>query len=161
MYLRGVLPLAYLPAGLGAALFAYLCFKREIYAESFLQIVYVVLAFVGAFLSYDEVVSSVWSLNDHIGWLSMNVFGTLALGFCLQKWSNSKLPFIDAFTTVFSLGATWLMILNMPANWIYWIAINSVAIILYYKRGMKMGALMFFIYLLMAIDGYFENISWF
>jgi nicotinamide mononucleotide transporter len=161
MYLRGELPLAYLPAGVGAALFAYLCYKREIYAESFLQIVYIGMAFVGAFLTYDGITVGTWEVTDHLKFLGANIAGTLALGNILRNNSGSKLPFIDAFTTVFSLGATGLMILNMNETWIYWIAINSVSIVLYYKRGMKMGALMFAIYLLMAIDGQFESIAWF
>jgi hypothetical protein len=39
--------------------------------------------------------------------------------------------------------------------------IDAVSIYLYAKRGMPWGALLFSIYGLMAVDGWFEGISWF
>ena len=64
-------------------------------------------------------------------------------------------PLTDAFTTVFSLWATWLMVNNHHANWAYWIAIDAVAIVLYAKRGLPLGAALCAIYLVMAVMGWF------
>ena len=86
---------------------------------------------------------------------------TYLLGLYLRKNTTSKLPFVDSFTTVFSLGATWLMITNIPDSWYYWVAINGVSMILYFKRDLKFGALLFLVYLLMSVDGCIESITWF
>ena len=83
------------------------------------------------------------------------------MGTTLKKHTISKMPYVDSFTTVFSLGATWLMIINIPDSWYYWLAINAVSTVLYYKRGLKFGAILYFIYLLMSIDGCIDNITWF
>ena len=53
------------------------------------------------------------------------------------------------------------MIQGDPANWLYWMVIDAVSIYLYAKRGMPWGALLFLVYTLMAVDGWFEGISWF
>ena len=44
MYLISYMPEAYIPAIIGSFIFAYLCVKREIYAESFLHLFYVLTA---------------------------------------------------------------------------------------------------------------------
>lgn len=160
MYLKGYLPEAFIFAALGAAIFTYLCYKKKIYAETALQIFYIWFAIQGYLMNQGGEVYE-WVLGDHLVWLGANAVATALLGYMLKKKTESKLPYLDAFTTVFSLGATWMMIHNVHENWLYWIVIDSVAILLYYKRGLKMGALLYFLYLLLAIDGYFESITWF
>jgi nicotinamide mononucleotide transporter len=44
-------------------------------------------------------------------------------------------------------------------NWLYWIVIDTVSIYLYAKRGLKLGSVLFALYLLLALDGYFEAIQ--
>ena len=71
------------------------------------------------------------------------------------------MPQLDAFTTVFSVVGTWWMTQGDPANWLYWMVIDAVSIYLYAKRGMPWGALLFALYTLLAVDGWFAGISWF
>ena len=95
----------------------------------------------------------------HLILLSGAVIGTVVLGVILRKTTDAMLPFLDAFTTVFSLAATWLMINMIHENWLYWIVIDTVSIYLYAKRGLKLSSVLFLLYLLLALDGYFEAIS--
>jgi len=92
------------------------------------------------------------------------LFGTIAvagLGWCLKRKTDAKTPYLDAFTSVFSLIATWLMIHYVHENWLYWIVIDLVAIFLYGQRKMYISALLFALFLIMAVDGYFESIQLF
>ena len=156
MYLKGYFPWAFIPAALGAGLFAYLCWNRKIYAESVLQVFYIGLAGLGlAGYGNDVQVSELF----HLVLLSGAVLGTVVLGVILKKTTDAMLPFLDAFTTVFSLAATWLMINMIHENWLYWIVIDTVSIYLYAKRGLKLSSVLFLLYLLLALDGYFEAIS--
>ena len=160
MYLKGELPEGYIFAGLGAGLFALLCWKRKIYAESALQFFYIGMAFYGYNLiseggtSADQV-----TLTTHALWLSTATMGTVLLGLFLKRSTDAAMPFLDAFTTIFSLVATWLMIHLVHDNWLYWIVIDTVSIYLYAKRGLKLSSVLFALYLLLAIDGYFEAIQ--
>ena len=155
------MPGAFYPAAVGAAIFTYLCYKKEIFAEAFLQLFYVVMALAGFYFFYKGYPTGDWGGKDNLILITASAFTTWALGSYLKKHSSSKMPFVDSFTTVFSIGATWLMIINIPDTWYYWVAINSVSTILYYKRGLKMGAMLYAIYLLMSIDGCLESITWF
>ena len=76
------------------------------------------------------------------------------------KRRGSSMPVLDAFTTVFSIVGTWWMIQGDPANWLYWIIIDVVSIFLYQKRN-ALGAFLFAVYTLLAVDGWFDGISWF
>ena len=156
MYLKGYLPWAFIPAALGAGLFAYICWNKKIYAESALQVFYIGLAGLGL-IGYgnDVTISGLF----HLILLSGAVIGTVVLGVILKKNTDAMLPFLDAFTTVFSLAATWLMINMIHENWLYWIVIDTVSIYLYAKRGLKLSSVLFLLYLLLALDGYFEAIS--
>ena len=159
MYLKGYLPEGYILAGLGAGLFAYLCWEKKIYAESALQLFYIGMAIYGYnLISEDGASSQIFSLYTHAQWLSIATLGTVLLGLFLKHSTDASLPYLDAFTTIFSIVATWLMINLVHDNWLYWIIIDSVSIYLYAKRGLKLGSVLFALYLLIALDGYFEAI---
>lgn len=139
-------------------LFLILCYQKKIYAEVALQGFYVFMAIYG-FLNWGEGLSESpepLSYTSHlmiIGGAGLIVFVS---GISLKNLSNSQLPFLDSFTTVFSLVATALMVLLYRENWLYWIVIDAVSIALYYRRGLKLSAILFAIYTLLAINGYFQ-----
>ena len=135
----------------------WLCWKRNILAEAMLQVFYVLFAVYGAWASSQP---QSWTPQTRsISWHLMAIFCitliTWGVAWGLKRWTQSALPRTDAFTTVFSLWATWLMVQNHHANWAYWIAIDAVAILLYAKRGLPIGAALYAIYLVMAVLGWF------
>ena len=162
LYLQGDLPFAYVFAATGAFALGYACWKRNLKAETALHGFYVVMAAYGAYL---VVGTAEWTMTSH-DWAPH--LTALALGgaawWGLVPWltkRGSSMPVLDAFTTVFSVVGTWWMIQGDPVNWIYWMVIDAVSIYLYAKRGMPWGALLFAVYGVMAVDGWFEGISWF
>ena len=161
LYLRGAIPGCYYAAFGGALLFMFLCYRKKIYAESFLQLFYLGMAVYG-YLNTDEYWEVThWTFSEHIPYLAGSSLLTVLVGLYLKRKTDAKRPFIDAFTTVFSIGATWLMVNYVHENWLYWIVIDAVSIFLYASRKMYLGALLFVLYLLMAIDGFVESINWF
>ena len=161
LYLQGQIPLAYVFAALGAVGLGWACWHRKLQAETGLHGFYLLMAGYGAWLSVD----SDWQVTMH-GWFPHAVAvgaGTVAWAALIPwlKQRGSSMPSLDAFTTVFSVIGTWWMIQGDPVNWIYWMVIDTVSIYLYAKRGMPWGALLFSIYGLMAVDGWFDEISWF
>ena len=161
LYLQGALPLAYAFAATGAVALGYACWQRNLQAETTLHVFYLAMAGYGTWLAG----SSTWSSDMHSGMTHLlAVVLSGAAWWIAVPWltkRGSSMPHLDAFTTVFSVAGTWWMIHGDPANWIYWMVIDAVSIYLYAKRGMPWGALLFAIYGLMAVDGWFEGISWF
>lgn len=161
LYLQGALPLAYAFAATGAVTLGYACWQRNLQAETALHVFYLAMAGYGTWLAG----SSTWSSDMHSGLTHLlAVVLSGAAWWMAVPWltkRGSSMPHLDAFTTVFSVAGTWWMIHGDPVNWIYWMVIDAVSIYLYAKRGMPWGALLFAIYGLMAVDGWFEGISWF
>lgn len=161
LYLNGTLPLAYLFAALGAFGLGWACWRRNLQAETLLHSFYFIMAGYGAWLYQ----TAEWVVEMH-GWLShlLSLAAGIVAWFIAVPWlvrRGSSMPKLDAFTTVFSFVGTWWMIHGDPANWIYWMVIDAVSIYLYAKRGMPWGALLFAFYTLLAVDGWFDDISWF
>ncbi|PCJ81768.1 MAG: hypothetical protein COA49_04495 [Bacteroidetes bacterium] len=159
MYLKGYLPEGYIPAGIGAGIFAFLCWTKKIYAESALQLFYIGMAAYGFYIVSEPGSGEVWTIYSHLFWFITASIFTFILGAFLKLKTDASMPYLDAFTTVFSVIATWMMINLVHENWLYWIVIDLVSIFLYAKRGLKLGSVLFALYLLLALDGYFETIS--
>lgn len=140
---------------IGSLSFAILCFQKRILAESGLQVFYMAMAIYGFANMGSEWRIEHYQWMYHLTLLVLAGVGAFALARLLKTRTNSELPGLDSFTTVFSIGATWLMMNFVHENWLYWIVIDVVSIYLYLKRGMPWGALLFAFYTLMAIDGYF------
>ena len=62
----------------------------------------------------------------------------------------------DAVTTAVSLGAQYLLTRKYIENWIVWIAVNAVYIPLYLYKHLVLTAVLYLVYLLLAIAGYKE-----
>lgn len=161
LYLRNVIPQCYVAALLGSVLFTLLCWRKRIFAESALHVFYAGMAVYGFFATEADWQVSSRPLSDHLAWLFAGALGTLCVGYLLSRNPLARTPYLDAFTSVFSLIATWLMISYVHENWLYWMVIDSAAIALYAKRGLYLSAALFVLYLAMALDGYFVQIHWF
>ncbi len=146
----------FLFGGLGALGFVFLCWIQRIYAESALQFFYVLFAVYGYWSAQDEWLILHHSLKQSLPFVLAGAAGTWILGFILKRFSDAASPFLDAFTTVYSLVATWLMVSFIHENWLYWIIINAVSAVLYFKRKLYFGAVLFVIYFFLAIYGYFN-----
>ncbi len=98
-----------------------------------------------------------WRWSTHIGiWLLIAAL-TLISGFLLTGQSTAAWPYVDSFTTWSSVIVTFMVARKVLENWLYWIVIDSVSILLYFERGLALTSLLMAAYTLMAIAGY---ITW-
>ncbi len=63
-------------------------------------------------------------------------------------------PFLDTFTTGAAFAAMWLMANKKLENWIFWIAVNTVSVPLYFVKGYGFTGIQYSIFLVLAILGY-------
>ncbi len=90
------------------------------------------------------------------------VAGTLGLGLVLEWNSAQNTPFIDASTNVLSVVATFLMMWRYKEQWLLYIVLNIVSIVMWALRFMAGGAagdlmvLMWSLLLLNALFGYWR-----
>lgn len=154
LYIQGI-EWCWFFAFVGAALFTFLCFRKKLLAESFLQAFYVAMAVYG-YLNMDaEWTMTTWSWQSHLVLIGIGSVGMLLSYFGLKKFSDAKLPLEDSFTTVFSLIATCVMVNYVHENYLYWIVIDAVSVHLYWKRELYFGSMLYVAYTALVTAGYF------
>lgn len=94
---------------------------------------------------------------------AITVVGGVGFGFFLMNSDTifpkiftepASYPMIDAITTVASFVAMWLLSKKRVESWIYWIAVDAVAIWLYFIKDVKFLSLLYVILLGIAINGW-------
>lgn len=76
--------------------------------------------------------------------------------FVLSNFTDLPLPRADSFTTAVSIIATWMLARKMIENWLLFIIADGVCTGLYFYRELYPTAILFAVYTIMAIIGYFE-----
>jgi len=101
-----------------------------------------------------ELKISSWSLSKNSIVIILGLVVSVVVGYLSQTYAEAKSAYLDAFVLVFSIIATWMMAQKILQNWLYWIVIDSFAIILYLKSGYYATIVLFVIYISLSIYGY-------
>ncbi len=72
----------------------------------------------------------------------------------LPGTAGPLVAFADSFVAWGSVLATWLVARKVLENWLYWIVLDTVAAGLYWTQGFQATAVLFLIYVVIAVRGY-------
>jgi nicotinamide mononucleotide transporter len=165
--------LCWIFALISSGIYVYLCINTQLYIESTLQFFYVIMAIVGWVTWYQLSRKSAGSTSSnttksrkagvqvlspqfHIVNIVLSGVGAFLIGLSFDLWTNQANPYIDAFTTVYSLVATYLVVKKVLGNWIYWIVIDLASIFLYADRGYSLTAVLYASFTVLAVIGFFS-----
>jgi len=91
--------------------------------------------------------------------LALSITGMLAmLGivYILKKFTDSDVPWGDGFTTAGSIVATWMLARKVLEHWLVWVIVDLVAAGLYFFKGLYPSFLLYLIFTIIAVVGYFQ-----
>lgn len=148
------------PTGLiQVLLFIIIFYDAKLYSDLLLHVIYVFLQFYGWYHwtradadDGDLVVKSL-AISWLGCWLAVTVAGTIGLGWAMALWTDASLPYPDAFTTVASLVAQFLLARRYVQNWGFWICVDIVAIWVYSTKELNATAVLYITFLLLASAG--------
>lgn len=80
------------------------------------------------------------------------VFGFLA--WVLISFTNSTVPYWDAFTTALSIIAMWMLARKYAEQWLAWFIVDAVCVGLYIYKGIYFYAALYAVYTVIALLGY-------
>lgn len=153
--------IGWLFAFISTLIYTYLCILGKLYIEASLQLFYVFAAIYGWIKWSDTKGSTLtiqqWSLKKHRLFLLLGSGSCIFLGFTINSLTDQASPYLDAFTTVFSLIATFMVAKKVLENWWYWIVIDAGLIFLYSSRGYALTGLQYGLFTLLALYGW---ITW-
>lgn len=144
------------PVGIAnSAFFLVLFLAARLYADSGLQVVYIVLGAVGwwqwshggAARSRPRVTRS--GPAPLLGCGALVVVGTAGLWVLLRDVHDIA-PFWDALTTSLSLAAQLLLNLKKIENWAFWIAADLVYVPLYVVKRLDLTAVVYVLFLVLC-----------
>ena len=144
---------------ISVSIYIYICFQAQLYAETGLQVFYFIMAIYGYFSwskSNNLLKINELAIRHHILIMILGSLLTFLLGFYLSTYTDTQLPIVDSFTTVFSIIATYMVVKKILSNWLYFIIIDTVSIYLYFSRDLHLTALLFSVYTIIAIIGYWK-----
>ena len=141
--------------------YIYLCLEAKLYAETGLQVYYWGMAIYGWWSwngqkSKGELPIKKLTINQHLIIIGSGFLLVLLLGYVLSTNTNAAMPYLDSFTTIFSLITTVLVARKILSNWLYWLVIDAAAVYLYASRELYLTALLFIAYVVIVIFGYIK-----
>jgi nicotinamide mononucleotide transporter len=153
------------PFGLLSALFyIWIYYYSGFYADMSLQVYYVGISLYGWYKwsGGRKTTTGVKQLSiSHIkkrnALILLAIFITLwfLIGQILIRFTDSEVPVMDALTTAGSIVATWMLARKILEHWLLWIVIDAISIGLYLYKELYATVILFIIYTLVAILGYF------
>jgi nicotinamide mononucleotide transporter len=141
---------------IGPLFIAILSWKRKLFADVGLQMIYVMLTIWGMFyMGAQWEIKPITNVQHLVGIVSCFSFGTI-LGLVLKKKSMAELPLADSLITAFSIWATALMMMGCRENWLYFMVIDLACIFLFWNRNLRLLSGLYLVYLILALEGYFQ-----
>lgn len=137
-------------------------FDSKLYADTGLQVVYVVLNAYGWYnwlhggKNHTELPVSRTSARLGALLVGIGGAGTLVIGSFLSRHTDAALPWIDAATTSTSLVAQWMMTRKLLENWVIWVAVDVVYIGMYIFKSLYVTSVLYLIFLILSVMGYIQ-----
>lgn len=78
----------------------------------------------------------------------------LLIGYILSHFTDSTVPWADAFTTALSIVAMWMLARKYLEQWFVWIIVDVASAILYVYKDLWFTAGLYLLYAVIAIFGY-------
>ncbi|WP_332816385.1 nicotinamide riboside transporter PnuC [Ramlibacter sp.] len=150
------------PLAIVASLLYFLLFWRSrLYGEAGLQVVFAVVALWGwaqwlRGKGRDGAPLRVHRLTAR-GWgASLLAFGLSwpALGWVLKAFTDTDVPWWDAFPTALSLVGQVLLGRKLLENWLAWIAVNTVSVALFAYKGLWLTAGLYLVFIALSGVGW-------
>jgi len=163
------------PVGLASVVIAFFVYadpEIRLYSDALLQVFYAIMSVYGWWLwtrtkniggesepeseSESKLAIREWPIHRHLLFLIIGLILAVIWGKVCEVYFGAELPYIDAATTVFSLVATYMVTQKILENWLYWIVIDVVCIFVYLHRELYLFSIMFLIYTVVAVIGYYN-----
>jgi nicotinamide mononucleotide transporter len=148
------------PTGLiNVLLFIVLFYQWGLFAETGLQVVFVVLQIYGwwQWLRGGEqnqgVVITRTSAREWLVLGGLAVIAAVPIGLLLDHKTTSTVPWWDTIPTVLSLVAQWMISHKKLENWLVWIVVDLISIPLFAYKELYLTAALYGVFLILCCFG--------
>lgn len=143
--------------------YIFVFWDAHLYGDFILHLIYLAFSFYGLYHwlygggSVDALPISRSSRKELI---VLSVLGTLGVPIAAELFiyffEKPYQPYWDAVIFSFSLVAQWQLAQKRIENWLFWIGIDSIALGLYFSKGLLFTSFLYAVYLGLATWGYWR-----
>jgi nicotinamide mononucleotide transporter len=146
------------------SLYIYIFFGAKLYSDAGLNVFFLVMQFYGWYhwtrgpMEHATSLSAVTRLTPRgWTWTAAGVAGwTAGVGSLMHHYTDAAAPYPDAFTTILSVIAQFLLTRKILENWTLWIVADIVYIGVYTYKALYWTAGLYVVFLVLCIQGYRE-----
>lgn len=143
---------------ISVSLYLFIYLEIKLYGEASLQVFYIGSTVFG-WLSWKNYLTSekedlkvaTWGISLNLLLILVTVLFGFVIGWLMEKYFDSSLPYIDAMIFSSSIMATILQTRKLIENWIWFIIIDFVSIFLHINRELHLSAFLYLLFTFMAI----------
>jgi nicotinamide mononucleotide transporter len=148
------------PIGIiGITFYMILFFNFRLYGDFSLQFIFIAFSLYGWYewLFGGEkrsvlLVSNITKRQTLISIFSL-ILGYPLLGWFLKHYTDTDVPYFDAFPTIISILAQWLLARKVIQNWHLWILADIVYVGLYLYKHLYLSAFLYAVFIPLCIWG--------
>lgn len=136
-------------------------YQAGLYADLGISVYYILASVYGLFCWLKGSNSNNKPL--HITHTPMSLYASLfvvfavlfaSIGYILCRFTDSTVPWADAFTTALSIVAMWMLARKYLEQWLVWIAVDMASTMLYIYKDLWFTAALYLAYAVIAVFGY-------
>ncbi len=148
---------------ISCSLWAYASFFfYDLWLDALLQLFYVGMGFAGLYRwkfgnpnQQTLRITGMWWVH-HVHIVLIGGLMAFFFGYFFDEYTPAAATYLDAFTTVFSVIATFILVQKKLENWLYWVVIDAAYAWLYASRGAYLFALLMIVYTIIAAIAFFR-----
>ena len=151
----------YWPTGLvSLSLYTWIFYEGRLYGEALLQVICFMLMIYGWYEwlhggeNRKELPVTRTPRRAWVPMFAIGIAGSAAAALLMRRFTDNPAPWVDASILVFSLVAQLMTARKWIENWIFWIVINVISVVLYVNRHLYPTAVLYVVLLILAFDGY-------
>lgn len=145
-------------------IYSILFFDASLLMDSALNIFYLVMAVYGWYswkygnikAQNEQLKITTYGITNNFKIIGILILISILLGYIMANYTSADFAYLDTFTTVFAVFATYMLAKKVLENWIYWVVIDTVSIYIYIQKGFYLTAVLFAIYTVLACVAYIQ-----
>lgn len=143
-------------------IYIYVFYRAGLYADMGINVYYLLAGLYGWILWMRKSGSSSERRISHtplkliFPLIGIFAFVFAGIAFLLLRFTDSTVPYADAFITALSIVAMWMLAYKYLEQWLVWLVVDIVSCILFIYKGLYPTTVLYGLYSVIAVFGYFK-----
>ncbi|MGP1435010.1 MAG: nicotinamide riboside transporter PnuC [Phocaeicola sp.] len=143
-------------------IYIFVYYKAGLYADFGINVYYLIAAVYGLALwkrgtaKKKELPITFMPKNVYLPLIVVFIVALLLIAWILIRFTDSNVPWWDSFTTALSIVGIWMLAKKYIEQWFTWIAVDAVSCGLYIYKELYFTSVLYGLYTVIAVLGYFK-----